>query len=396
MRGPRGPWFAMLLLAAALPLAGCGGGGSPTGIDACTLLSGTIEADRTLADPCYHVVAQVYIPDAVTVTVSPGVTFYFDQDTGLETRDHGALNAAGTAADPITFTGVEQRRGYWDGLYFNNADSFHNVLQHVVVEYGGAYDHSGEHAGVFLDSSGYDVRVALTDSTIRNNEGWGLFLTPEAILADCTGNELTANASGPVKAYPPAVQYLSSASSYTGNDTDVVFVQGDYAGIDGDETWQHLDADYLIDGEIFVNDPGHWTIAAGATLVFRQDGGINVINDAALTAVGTASAPVTFTGAEEIAGYWHGIYFENANALENRLDYAVVAYGGGEAFVGGDRANIALVSSGYPLHLTCEHSTIRDSAGCGIWAAVEAVLNADVETSNAFTNNASGDVCRGS
>ncbi|HGY09504.1 MAG TPA: hypothetical protein ENK37_05560, partial [Oceanithermus profundus] len=114
-----------LLALALLALAACGpSGGGPS---ACNL-GGTIDSEVTLSpDTCnpYHVTEDLFVEEPGKLTLEPGTTLEFAQDTGLYVSGHGALVAVGTAADKILFTGASKTRGYWNGVVFQSfANSF--------------------------------------------------------------------------------------------------------------------------------------------------------------------------------------------------------------------------------------------------------------------------------
>lgn len=380
---------AMVLFSSAVLVTACDDGGGD-GDDQCIELSGALTEDVTLSEACYLVVDDVYVDDGFTLTVEPGVTVRFMQDTGIEIDDEGALSAVGTGSEPVMFTGEETVRGYWKGLYFNNSNSIGNRIAHAVVEYAGGWDYSdGFQAALFLDDSGYDVSVAVESTTVRQSEGHGIHLSANAQLPTFASNTITENTLGPVFAEATAVEYLDATSSYTGNDVDLVEVRPTYVSLSTDAAWQDLDADYLMLDVLWIEESGHLTIEEGTTLLFAQNAGIDI--DGALTAQGTASAPITFTGETQTPGFWNGLYFYNTNLVGNVLDHVEVSYGGGYEFSYATYANIALGSSGYDVEVTITNSTISHSEGWGLWVDVDGTVNADVETSNTFTDNASGD-----
>ena len=74
----------------------------------------------------------------VTLTVEPGVVVQFEPNGGLTVA--GTIFARGTVGQPITFTGVVQSPGSWQGLTIEGSPTARNtgsVLSYVTVEYGG-------------------------------------------------------------------------------------------------------------------------------------------------------------------------------------------------------------------------------------------------------------------
>lgn len=356
-----------------LLLPGCGGGGGGgNGDEDCEVMPASIEVDTTLPAGCYLAEQDVYVSEAAVLTLEPGVEIIFSQDKTLYVSDEAALSAAGTADDPILFTGAQESRGFWGGIVFTNANSVDNRFEHVTVEYAGAHEvESGLTAAVALDSSGYPVQLAMSRTTLRENEGYGLYLSDEAALPGFSDNIITANTEGAVYLYAEVGGQLDDTTSYTGNDRDLVYVECAY-GLEADQTWPAIDVDYHLHASLIVS--GHMTIAAGARLVFMEDAGLEIGDSGMLTAAGTGSAPILFTGLVQERGSWRGVIFTNSDHVENRLDHLTIEYGGGWEFTSGLKAGLALDSSGYPVKVRVTNTTIRESEGYGLFLRNEAEL----------------------
>ena len=96
--------------------------------------------------------------------------------------------------------------------------------------------------------------------------------------------------------------------------------------------------DYVIPCKININ--ANLVINAGVVIEFEDDAGILVGNNGTLTAQGTSTKKVVFTGVNKVKGSWRGIAF-NSSSVNNKLDHAVVSYGGGNQFdSNNDRGNI--------------------------------------------------------
>ncbi len=170
----------------------------------CESLSGTIDTDTTLPAGCYLVESSVSVTGGAMLTIEQGVIIKFQQDAGMTVRSDGRLSAVGTAEQPIIFTGEEAVRGYWDGLDFSFSNSFENRLDHVTIEYGGGYRFFGwESARTNLmlnGSSSAPVRVEVTNCTLRESAGWGIWIDDDATVnADIeTANTFAGNTGGDV------------------------------------------------------------------------------------------------------------------------------------------------------------------------------------------------------
>ncbi|WP_423743472.1 hypothetical protein V5735_10480 (plasmid) [Haladaptatus sp. SPP-AMP-3] len=130
-----------------------------------------------------------------TLTIEPGATLEFGQDTGLRMYDGGILSAVGTGDEPITFTGEQKTRGYWRGIYFDDTNRTENELRYCVVEYGGGgneFWNAKEHANVAVTNGS---RLSIRHSTIRNSAGYGYEVTQDSTLT-ASANSVVDNALG--------------------------------------------------------------------------------------------------------------------------------------------------------------------------------------------------------
>ena len=106
-----------------------------------TSLSGTINSNRTLtaeAGP-YQVTGDVIVPVGVTLTIEPGTTFYFNNNTGIQVR--GRLLAEGTDSERIRFTRSPGATNRWDGIEFTNTLQ-DNRMTFFDQEYGDQQTHA--------------------------------------------------------------------------------------------------------------------------------------------------------------------------------------------------------------------------------------------------------------
>lgn len=354
-----------------------------------TIGSLSIETDTTIAAGCYKVDDTIYISSGATLTVEPGVYLAFEQDTGVEVWSDGALSAEGTSDHPIVFTGATKMRGFWDGIILDNANSIDNKLHNVFIEYAGSsdVDYCNEtRASLCLDSSGFPVRMEVVDSAICESSGYGIFFDGTAIVPSFDNNIITSNAKGPGFVFTESAHNLSDTSTYIGNDKDLLYLEGDY-GLTTAQTWPGIDVPYLLHGA-FIHDAGiNLTIAPGTTIVFEQDSYMFISSESSLTAVGTASQPILFTGEYKNRGHWGGIIFFNSNQVENQFDYVTIEYGGGYDTAYGQPANLVLSSSGYDVTVTLTNSTIRESGGYGIWEDCDGLVEERTTGGNTVESN---------
>lgn len=302
--------------------------------------------------------------------------------------DEAALSAIGSEAQPIVFTGEQPQRGYWESLRFDGTNHAANQLTYVTVEYGGSTASDFNGAGVKADADSHGVTLGLSHVTLRENQGFGLYLTGSAVTPVFGDNTFTANGLGPASVGSLAVQQLDITSTYTGNDVDRVRVRD--GRVSEAVTWQDLGVPYELEAN--VNVDGVWTLAPGVTLWLPEDGWIHVGGDeAGFHAVGTPERPITISGLEKTSGYWHGLVFDTTLNAANALAHATVEYGGSLGG-GGEQGMITAKADSHGVALTVQDSVIQHSAQYGIWLGGSAQYNADIATSNTFSDNAAGDV----
>lgn len=344
------------------------------------VLSENITADRTLSgDTTYRVTDSLRVEAALTI--EPGGTLVFEENTGLEVHgsDDGSIIADGTPEDEIVFTASQETPGWWNGI-FVWSEARNNVLNHVVVEYGGR----NNEANVHLDSSTY---LPITNSSLTNSDGYGLYIEEGTTMPEIESNEYTANERGAVRVTVNNLHYLDAESTYTGNTEDVVAVEAETVSIESENvdsdavTWDNLGVPYRINHQTYVDDI-EITIDPGAIFRFEEGGSLRMSTDSALIAEGTPEEEIVFTATDEVPGWWDGIVVSFSESRKNILKHAVVEYGGrdtsGNVSVGNGRIEIV-------------DSTLRHSEARGFWSSEEGTVNDDICAVNEFQDNAEDD-----
>lgn len=315
----------------------------------------------------------VIMPSAVLINIS---------------GDDASLTAVGAADKPIVFTGEKKERGFWEGLVFYGSMNAANKLDYVTVEYAGSTLSDSTNAAVKTKGDSHGVSLSITNTTIHESQGYGLYLIGSAQLPAFANNTFTKNTLGPVSVGSEAAHQLSVTSKYTGNDVDRVRVTG--ASVSKTVTWADLGVPYQLESGIHVTMV--WTLAPAVTLMMAKDTSISVDgDDAGFHAVGTAVKPITITGLEKTAGYWHCITFGSTLNSANSLEYATIEYGGSTGG-GGEKGMINLLSDSHGVSASVKSCTIKDSARYGIYLGLYAKYNNDIESGNTFSNNALGNV----
>ncbi|MBN2452050.1 MAG: hypothetical protein JXR77_16810 [Lentisphaeria bacterium] len=220
----------------------------------------------------------ITIAAGATLDVSPGVTVRCQQYDGLVID--GALNAVGTAGEPVVFTGTGAAPGWWKSLTVQNSGSATCV--NCVLEYAG-YSTS---AGILKTGNG---SLTLRDSVLRHVNGDGLRVAAGSASLSSTGN-LFSNCTYGVRLGVGA-SFADNTSDFRDNAVDV-YADGGTAG--GAVVWR-LKPDYSIylSGSLTVGPTASLTIEPGTVVKFAQNKGLYV--DGALAVRGTAGAPVVLT-----------------------------------------------------------------------------------------------------
>ncbi|WP_291856127.1 right-handed parallel beta-helix repeat-containing protein [Marinilabilia sp.] len=106
--------------------------------------------------------------------------------------------------------------------------------------------------------------------------------------------------------------------------SDVVEISED---ITTDETWT-AGTLYRVMNSVSVENGARLTIEPGVTVEFVQDAGLSISSDnSVLVAAGTEEEQITFTGEQEITGYWRGLSIFS-NSVENEISHAEIRYAG--------------------------------------------------------------------
>ncbi len=339
------------------------------------LVTADLTADTTwenwIADPgCFDYVVQATVSlEAQLLTIEPGTVVGFEEGIALRVLGAAGLNAEGTADQPIKLTGTTEERGFWKGVSFANTQHPDNVIAHTTIEYtGGAAFGNVEDASLILIDN---VVIRIENSTFRQSAGYGMTLDRQADVSGVGGNTLTENALGPAWAHGSEVKHLIN-STLTGNDVDVVVVNPNGI-VDDDASWPNAVYHILraTSPESFNVLRGSLTLSPGTELRFEADQSLLFTAGSGLSAVGTAAAPIVFTGTQAVPGHWGGLGFVDTDNAMNRLDHVVIEYGGGRHIGGGhtEPANL-VVTHGTTVEsrVTVSNTTLRGSATYGLYA----------------------------
>jgi hypothetical protein len=315
-----------------------------------TVICSSITTDTTwtLASSPYEIcnTAGLVIQQGATLTIQPGVTVEFD-GAGYPLTIQGAVNALGTATQPITITGMTKSPGSWRGLLVAGTGNVKAALNldYTTVQYGGG----AMTAEIYADLADVSINHSQIQSSLKN----GLELTNRAGFT-LQNTAFTGNAQDAVTVHEPKTDLALSGLSASGNGQNAVHIAGLNTQMHGQRRWANPGLPYLVDGSV-NNAPGDvLTLAPGSELQFNG-GSLNIAGQ--LSAIGLPAQPITLTGAAQSPGAWRGLTINGGTSTASaQLDYVAIEYGGSD--IGG--ADIYVVHGALVTHHTLIRSSLHD------------------------------------
>lgn len=322
------------------------------------------------------------------LTINPGVVVAFERDTRMNINDGGGLLIAkGTAEQKIKFVGVQKTKGYWVGIALYSGSNA-NLLEHVEIQHAGSRPIFSTTKSALFMSGGSRGQIALKNCLFTQNDGYGVYVYEGAILREFVQNTFTNHTDAGMLLDAENVPKLDAASVFTGgNGRNVVEVTPSSIKGTNEVVWTGF-ADktpYRINGEFTVNTG--WKLNPGVTLEMNRDAVIRINTTGYVSAKGTATEKVIFTGADKTAAFWRGLICYSADA-KNTLENAEVLNAGSGAIVSGKKANVAIY--GNQAKMTIKNTRISGSGGYGVYVSYGASANTDLTTANVFEANAQG------
>lgn len=259
------------------------------------------------------------------VEIEPGVRILMKSGARVEVSENGSLSAVGTSADKIAFIGEESLEGYWDHIRFNQSNKTANELTHVEIKYGGGNSNSFRDASVFMNGN---ARLKMNNTLIEGSQRYGFKVrSSDGNLDEFSNNTISQGSSHPIylNNLGQLENFAGNNDVSTGNAFNKILIAGNSVEFPKDIPF--VNATVLLTGTSSVE--AAVTIAAGNYFEMGSGARIDVKSGGSLAMIGTASEHITFTGEEQVAGYWDYIRFSDSQSPNNEMQYVDISYGGG-------------------------------------------------------------------
>jgi hypothetical protein len=335
-----------------------GGGSGPTHH------SGEIDADEIWypsGNP--HIIDDdVRTGDNVTLTIMPGCFVQFAADAELTCgySAPGSIIAAGKADSMITFTSFSDTvPGFWRDIVFWGNTMSTARMSYCNVLFGGKT--ADNYGAVRLEGT----NIKFDHNVVRKSGSNGVWATPTSYFTDFTSNTVTGCTKYAVHIGAAYVPTLGAGNTLTGNTKDGIQVDG--MTITETGTWLNHGVPYVVTDDIDVGDATNsptLTIEAGCTIAFNADVELACGYSASgsIIAVGTATAPITFTSASDTTpGFWRDIVFWGNTLSTAQVSYCNVLFGGKTA----DNYGAVRLEG---TNIKFDHNVVRKSGSNGVWA----------------------------
>lgn len=331
-----------------------------------------------------------YIIDC-PVTVSAG-KFAIDTNVRIQITPQGSLTINGTAYisaigkenNPITFEGTSNTAGSWAYIAVNSNDN-RNKMDYCILKNGGStVDDYVRVAGFGYSSKAMLYaygRLSLTNSTITNSEGQGVWFAQESKALDIKNNTFENNKSFPIAIYAGNMDNCDFAScTFTSNQKNQIAIYSVTSNAEVAEavTIKKAPVAYYVLSSINFLDKTEFN--AGTNFIVSSAAAIRVEETGYLKIKGTATENVSIEGESKTAGFWTGIHVESANT-NNEFTYLNISDGGNEAvFITEIKANIAVGNPIEPGYLKLSNVSSTNFTGCAL-----AIAGTDVTLVNNST-----------
>jgi hypothetical protein len=333
-----------------------------------TTVEDDVDVPTTWSAETITICSDIYVNAALTI--QPGVTIVMCAGASISIEPEGYVSAIGTAVNPIIFKGEVASAGYWEGIGVESNNP-NNQFNYVTVSDAGSY-WGWDYSNVYVGSL---AKLSVQNSTFGNSEGKGLYMEETASFTAFSHNTFSSNALAGLNITALQVGSIDAASSYNiSNGENFIHVRSATLGTNA--TWPATTTPMLLHDGTTVN--AGLTISAGANILMEAGASISIEESGYLTALGTASQPINFSGRYASAGYWRGIDIKSNNP-NNQMTH--VNYTDGGAYWAYDYATLNVLG-----RLSIDNCSISNSNS---WA-MHAGGSASIYCSGAVQTDAAG------
>ncbi|MFK7797208.1 MAG: right-handed parallel beta-helix repeat-containing protein [Aureispira sp.] len=325
--------------------------------------------------------------------IEAGTIIEVEDSAALLIESTGTLQAVGTSAEPVIIRGYHKSTSNWRGLYVRSSSSF-NQLHQVHIENAGGIPLDGETAQgaiVVLDQG----KIAISSSRIASSATYGINLaSTTANLSKLENSTITGN-SMPMHLYTTQASAITTGNNLRGNVSDYIafsiapFINEAYNWPMLNIPYRLMSADSSSTAIQSLSGTASLTIEPGCILEMLPQTGFNVSDLSKLSVIGTASAPIVFTGTIKNYSTWNGFEFRFTQ-MDNRFEHVRIEHAG-------DRGGI-MYMWGDPK-LTLDNVEFTYSSSCAFYDAPK--TSSQSINSNLFFRNITYDFinsqyCKGS
>ncbi len=362
-----------LILGAGFALTGCDKKDDPyTPADTSKALplECLIQKDMLLTDHNpngidYIVSCDVEVKKAI-LTVGPGVTIQFKENTSLKIHEDAAIAVNGTASKQVIMKG-ERSGACWRGLLIKSKDSRNNI-HHLTISNTGYDDFFHDvFAGFVYDAKiaiGVEGSASITNTIVEDCGGIGIIYGSNASITGFSSNTISHCALYPLMINGSMLTNDRDLSSsvYKDNSANYIALYSYTSNsiVDNAVFFHETPIPYLVYNSLEFQK--NVTMDAGVEIKMEEDRFLFTTRAATTWNInGTASKPVVISGKVDAPGYWRGILLgDNSKGTFSYLNIS----GGGRDYVGFNQPFKANINVGdtEPAYLTINNCTSSDNS----------------------------------
>ncbi len=310
--------------------------------------SENIDSTQTWQANEIHVVQKSITISNAILTIMPGATIKFAENSGIIIHNNAGIIADGSQAT-IRFTVDDSSAGFWNYLYFTEK-SLRDSCKLINCSFSFGGGDLVNPATLICDNAAPEIRSC----TISHSANHGVILR-----GDCRGigffnNSINYCAKAPLQTSVRNVPFIG-LNSYQNNQESFIDITDNLISVS--TVWYDQPLRFrLLQG--LTIEKADLQISPGMELSFAANKGLFVSNSGSMKADGSLAA-ISFTGVEN--ANWQGIIFEStSNSSSSSLINCCIEYGGSDITT---PANVTLYESA-PQIENCE---IKNSSGYGIY-----------------------------